>query len=85
MEKVYYVLFNNHENGLKLNSKLKENGLKSTISPTPRSLSKCCGISLIVDENELEDVRRVVEENNIEIITIESLERDINPNRDIYC
>ena len=85
MEKVYYVLFNNHENGLKLNSKLKENGLKSTISPTPRSLSKCCGISLIVDENELEDVRRVVEENNIEIITIESLERDINPNRDRYC
>nr|WP_307759935.1 DUF3343 domain-containing protein [uncultured Peptostreptococcus sp.] len=85
MEKVFYVLFSNHENGLKLNSKLKENGLQSMISPTPRSLSKCCGISLIVDENELDEVRRVVEENDIEIITIESIERDINPNRDRYC
>ncbi len=85
MERVFYVLFKNHENGLKLNSKLKENGLHSMISPTPRSLSKCCGISLIVDENELDEVRRVIEENNIEIITIESIERDINPNRDRYC
>lgn len=85
MERVFYVLFNNHENGLKLNLKLRENGLHSMISPTPRSLSKCCGISLIVDENELDEVRRVVKENNIEIITIESIERDINPNRDRYC
>lgn len=85
MEKIFYVLFNNHENGLKLNSLLKENSLKSTISPTPRSLSKCCGISLIVEEDELEDVKRVVKENEIEIIAIESLERDINPNRDVYC
>lgn len=85
MEKVFYVLFNNHENGLKLDSKLKENKLKSMISPTPRSLSKCCGISLIVDEEQLEEVRRVIEENDIEIIAIESIERDINPNRDRYC
>lgn len=85
MEKIFYVLFNNHENGLKLNSLLKENSLKSTISPTPRSLSRCCGISLIVEEDELEDIKRVVKENDIEIIAIESLERDINPNRDVYC
>ena len=85
MEKIFYVLFNNHENGLKLNSLLKENSLKSTISPTPRSLSKSCGISLIVEEDELEDVKRAVKENDIEIIAIESLERDINPNRDVYC
>ena len=85
MAKIFYVLFNNHENGLKLNSLLKENSLKSTISPTPRSLSKCCGISLIVEEDELEDVKRVVKENDIEIIAIESLERDINPNRHVYC
>ncbi len=85
MERIFYVLFNNHENGLKLNSKLKEKGLSSIISPTPRSLSKCCGISLIVDENELDEVRKVVEENDIEIITIESIQKDVNPNRDRYC
>ncbi len=85
MERIFYVLFNNHENGLKLNSKLKEKGLSSMISPTPRSLSKCCGISLIVDENELDEVRKVVEENDIEIITIESIQKDVNPNRDRYC
>ncbi|MDU3828412.1 MAG: DUF3343 domain-containing protein, partial [Peptostreptococcus sp.] len=50
MEKVYYVLFNNHTNGLKLHKVLRSKGLTATISPTPRSLSKCCGVSLIVDE-----------------------------------
>lgn len=85
MEKIYYVLFNNHENGLKLHKLLRAEGLKATISPTPRSLSKCCGISIMIDEGEIDDVRRVVENNDVEIISIESVEKDINPNRDRYC
>ncbi len=85
MEKVYYVLFNNHTNGLKLHKVLRSKGLTATISPTPRSLSKCCGVSLIVDEAELEEVREAIRENDIEILDIEYIEKDVNNNRDVYC
>ena len=85
MEKVYYVLFNNHTNGLKLHKVLRSKGLTATISPTPRSLSKCCGVSLIVDEAELEEVREAIRENDIEILDIEYIKKDVNNNRDGYC
>ena len=85
MEKVYYVLFNNHTNGLELHKVLRSKGLTATISPTPRSLSKCCGVSLIVDEAELEEVREAIRENDIEILDIEYIKKDVNNNRDVYC
>ena len=85
MEKVYYVLFNNHTNGLKLHKVLRSKGLTATISPTPRSLSKCCGVSLIVDEAELEEVREAIRENDIESLDIEYIKKDVNNNRDVYC
>lgn len=85
MDKIFYVLFENHENGLKLHKLLRENGLKATISPTPRSLIKCCGISIIIDESEINQVKKVIEENDIEILSIDSVKKDINPNRDRYC
>lgn len=84
-EKIYYVLFNNHEDGLKLHKILRKNGLKAQISPTPRALSHCCGISLIVDEKELEIVKNAIEDSGVEILALESIEKDINPNRDKYC
>ena len=52
MEMQYYVLFPNHENGMKLYRILKEKGVRTQISPTPRAASKCCGISLLVREAE---------------------------------
>ncbi|WAW14008.1 DUF3343 domain-containing protein [Peptostreptococcus equinus] len=85
MKKNFYILFDNHQNGLKLYKLLRDNSLKATISPTPRSLSKCCGISLIVAEEELNQVEKVIIENEIDIIGIESIIKDINPNRDRYC
>ena len=45
MQKIlHYVLFPNHDNGMRLYGILKEAGIKTTIAPTPRVASKCCGI-----------------------------------------
>ena len=74
----HYVLFPNHDNGMRLYGILKEAGIKATIAPTPRVASKCCGISLLVREEDLD-------ENHIEILKIAAIERDINPRRDKYC
>ena len=46
----YYVLFPNHDNGMRLYHELKSLGIKATIAPTPRSASKCCGISLLIQK-----------------------------------
>lgn len=81
----HYVLFPNHDNGLRLHKALKELGVRASIAPTPRSLSKCCGISLMVQEKDIEVIERCVEENQIDILGIEKVRKDVNPNRDRYC
>ena len=45
----HYVLFPNHDNGMRLYKELKALGVRAVISPTPRTASKCCGISLMVE------------------------------------
>ena len=40
MQKIqHYVLFPNHDNGMRLYGILKEAGIKATIAPTPRAAS----------------------------------------------
>ena len=74
----HYVLFPNHDNGMRLYRELKKMGLKATIAPTPRA-------ALIVQEEDLDKIRECVREQGIEILKIVALERDINANRDRYC
>ena len=81
----YYVLFPNHDNGMRLYREMKENGLKCTIAPTPREASKCCGISLFVKKEDLDQIRQIVKEKQIEILQIAEIKKDIDPNRDRYC
>lgn len=81
----HYVLFPNHDNGMRLYKELKAQGVKATIAPTPRAASKCCGISLLVKEADLEAVNLCIEEHDIEILGIAEIEKDVNPNRDRYC
>lgn len=62
-----YILFHNYSNGLELESFLKKNGIKYTISPTPRKLSTSCGISIIYKKEDEEAIKRIIEENKIDI------------------
>lgn len=80
-----YVLFPNHDNGMRLHRELKKLGVRAVIAPTPRSLSKCCGISLLIKEEERAVTEQCIREHEIEIIGIEEIKKDINPNRDRYC
>ena len=81
----HYVLFPNHDNGMRLYKELKALGVRAVISPTPRSASKCCGISLMVEEDDLETIQCCAKEHDIEILKIAAVERDLNPKRDRYC
>ena len=86
MQKIqHYVLFPNHDNGMRLYKELKKLGVWAVIAPTPRSASKCCGISLMIHEEDIDTVSNCVKEHEIEIIKIAAVEKDLNPHRDRYC
>ncbi len=86
MEKVqHYVLFPNHDNGMRLYNELKKLGVWAVIAPNPRSASKCCGISLMIKEEDIGAVQGCVSEHGIEILKIAAVEKDLNPHRDRYC
>jgi hypothetical protein len=63
----WYILFPNHHEGLRLNKELKGLNLKCTIAPTPRAASTSCGISLMVYKEDLDLIRKVIEERGITI------------------
>ena len=81
----HYVLFPNHDNAMRLHRELKTLGVRATIAPTPRAASKCCGVSLLIREEDKEAVEACIEEHGIEILKIAAIERDVNPKRDRYC
>lgn len=81
----HYVLFPNHDNGMRLKKELKALGIGAVIAPTPRSASKCCGISLLVQKEDLKKIRECIRQNGIETLGIAEVEKDVNPQRDRYC
>lgn len=81
----HYVLFPNHDNAMRLYKELKALGVRATIAPTPRVLSTCCGVSLLVRGEDVDMIKACVKEHGIEVLKIEAIEKDINPVRDKYC
>jgi ribosomal protein L7Ae-like RNA K-turn-binding protein len=69
----YYILFPNVTEGLKLEKLLKESNIKYTIVPTPRELSKCCGICIMYEIGDEDSIKLVVERHGIKTEGFKSL------------
>lgn len=69
-----YILFPNYSQGLKLESLLKSNNIKYVISPTPRKLSTCCGISIMYKKEDEDRIKKIIENNSIEVSGFYTLE-----------
>lgn len=83
--KHYYVLFNNHTEGIAMYNAVKAAGMSAKISPTPRELSVCCGISLLVEEGDVEAIKTLADEQQLGYIGIEGLDNEFNNQRHRYC
>lgn len=81
----FYVLFENHTDGMALYRYCRNHGICVRISPAPRAASVCCGMSLLVSPEDIDAVRKCIEESGIAILKIVELPRQINPKRDVYC
>ena len=82
--KNYYVTFDSHEQAIKLHEELKENGFRSVIAPTPRAISKCCGVCVMIGEAEIDAARKHIEDKGCVHRSIECVEQDFDPKRDRY-
>ena len=83
----YYILFLNYEQGLALRDLLLRNDIPNRIAPAPRAIQGdlSCGMSLLIEPEQIETARRCIEENHAEYHRIASLEGQIQSHRDQYC
>lgn len=70
----YYILFKNHTDGTAMYHALKSAGLSAQIAPTPRQLSVCCGVSLIINPEEIPQIKELAESQNLQYIKIEGVD-----------
>ncbi|MCX7951894.1 MAG: DUF3343 domain-containing protein [Clostridiales bacterium] len=70
-----YILFPSYNHGLALESLLKQNKIQYIISPTPRQLSVCCGISIMYNKKDEDLIKKLIDENKIDILGFYTLER----------
>ncbi|SHI81098.1 DUF3343 domain-containing protein [Lutispora thermophila] len=75
MEYDYYILFNTHTDGLNMAKRLKESNIKYTITPTPRQLSKCCGIAIKYEHEDEKAILDIIDKYDIKVLGLHSLER----------
>ncbi len=65
--KNYVITFENTHTAMDGESVLKEKGIKLIIIPTPTYITKSCGISIRIDEQDYEDVKKIIESKEINI------------------
>jgi hypothetical protein len=65
MEKYYILTFENTHSAINSESVLKANNIKAIVMPTPTFVTKSCGISLRLTEEEVEKVKPLISEGKI--------------------
>lgn len=83
----YYILFETYTQGMQLYEQLRGAGITSRIAPAPRQIQGKlgCGMSLLVQPEEIDAVREFVKENQSEYYDIVPLACQINPRRNKFC
>lgn len=82
--KKYYILFNNHEQAIKLRRDLQNAGINSVIAPTPREASLCCGVCLRIDEEKYPALESYLKSNRAVYREIKEMNEVFNEKRDSY-
>ena len=86
-ELTYYILFANYTQGLALHELLQAQKLPARIAPTPRSIQGelSCGMSLLVKQEYIAEVRTFLEKSGAEYHSIVELPNQLQPRRNKFC
>ena len=80
----YYVLFQNHTDATAMYRTLKNCGIYAQISPTPRELSVCCGVSLLIHGEDVEHIKELAAEKRLNYLSIDGLNNTFDNTRHKY-
>jgi hypothetical protein len=80
----YYVLFQNHTDAMAMYRSLKGKGIYAQISPTPRELSVCCGVSLLVHGEDVETIEKAAADERLAYLSISGLNNTFDNTRHRY-
>ena len=67
MDKYYLITFENTHGAMNGEEILKNNHIRAIVLPTPTYITKSCGISLRVFEEDLEKVKALIKEEKMKI------------------
>lgn len=86
MTNYHYILFENHEQAVKLKQELREAGCRATIAPTPREVTLCCGVSLMIKPEDYPAVEQYLAEHPEAVYkAVHEVSLQFDPKRDHYC
>ena len=63
---------------------LKKNSVYAQISPTPRELSVCCGVSLLIRGEDVERIKEIAEADHLSYLSINGLNNTFDNTRHKY-
>ena len=83
----YYILFENYEQGLALHERLDAAGIGNRIAPAPAVArgELCCGMSLLVEPDEIDAARALIRRERAACHSIVPVENQLRAKRDKYC
>ena len=83
MNEMYIVSFNSTHNPIRLDKLLGESSVRATTLPTPREITASCGISIRFLYEDIEKVKNILTENNIEYKGIYKIARLENGTKEV--
>ena len=83
----WYIMFVNYEQGMALRDLLLKHNIRNRIAPAPRSIQGelSCGMSLLIEDEDIESALTCIVENKGEYHSIVPLAGQIKSHRDKYC
>lgn len=63
---------------------LKKRSIYAQISPTPRELSVCCGVSLLIHGEDVEQIKEIAEADHLNYLSIDGLNNTFDNTRHKY-
>jgi hypothetical protein len=63
---------------------LKKKSIYAQISPTPRELSVCCGVSLLIHGEDVEQIKKIAETEHLNYLSIDGLNNTFDNTRHKY-
>lgn len=67
MNKYYIVTFQNTHEAMKAERETVKNQIKVVVIPTPTYITKSCGISLKIEEENIQSIIKLVKSDNIKV------------------